>query len=733
MPTRGAGRVRTPTVIQMESVECGAASLGIVLGAFGRFVPLEKLRLDCGVSRDGSKASNILEAAEGYGLIGKGFRKTPEQLREVPLPAIVFWRFTHFLVLEGFGKKKVFINDPETGPRTISHDELARQYSGVVLTFEKGPGFQKGGRRASVLQSLEARLKNDRASVLLVVLAALCLVIPGLVIPLFARLFVDEVLMASRSGWLAPLLLGLGVTAAMRAATTWLQESTVLRLETKLAVSGSCQLVWHVLRLPVPFFTQRPPGLVAWRIAVNDRLATLLSGDLASGGLNLISVVFFGLVLFSYDVGLASVALLTAALNFAALLALSRRRVDANHRLSQELAKVTSTTMTGLQIIETLKATAGETDYFVRWAGQQAKAGRTQQELGETTQALSVIPGILGTVSTAVILGLGGLRVMDGALTMGALVAFQSLMASFLDPIARFVELGSKLQNVRADLAQIDDVFHNEVEPWVPAEITAREIEETDGGPVKLRGELELVNVVFGYSRLDPPLLQDFSLRLRPGSRVALVGTTGSGKSTVARLVTGLYRPWSGEVLLDGSPRDLVPYRLLLSSLGMVDQEIFLFEATVRENLSLWDPSVSEARIARAAKDACIHDVIAARPQGYQSRVEEGGANFSGGQRQRLEIARALVADPSILVMDEATSALDPVLEKRVDDNLRRRGCTTLIIAHRLSTIRDCDEIVVMDRGRVVQRGVHDAMVEAEGPYRDLILAEERTERESLP
>jgi NHLM bacteriocin system ABC transporter peptidase/ATP-binding protein len=714
-------RERTPTVLQMEAVECGAAALGIVLASFGRWVPLEELRIACGVSRDGSKASNVVKAARQYGLEAKGFKKEPQSLRAMQPPMILHWNFNHFVVLEGFGGKgRVHLNDPATGPRQVTEEELDQAFTGVVMTFQPGPGFEKRGEPPRLIPALRRRLEGTRAALAFVLLAGLALVIPGLAVPVFSKVFVDSVLLENRRDWLPPLLLAMGLAALMTGALTWLQQAYLLRLETRMAVGASSRFLWHVLRLPTEFFSQRYAGDISSRVAINDRVAQLLSRDLATNALGALMIVFFAAVLFQYDAVLTLVGIAIVSLNVAALRWVSRKRVDGNRRLAQDQGKLLGTAIGGLQTIETLKATGGESDLFTRWAGYQAKVVNGRQDLERYTQMLDAVPPLLAAVNTALILGIGGLRVMNGDMTLGGLVAFQLLMALFIAPVNRLVSLGGRLQMVEGDMNRLDDVLRYRIDPAVgtgPGERSARD-------PVKLAGHLELRGVSFGYSRLDPPLIEGLSLSLKPGSRVALVGGSGSGKSTIARLVTGLYQPWEGEILFDGRSRSGIPPGVMTNSLASVDQNVFLFEGTVRENLTLWDSTIPLPEVVAAAKDASIHEEIAARPGGYESPVEEGGANWSGGQRQRLEIARALVGRPTLLVLDEATSALDPTTESRIDEALRRRGCTCLIVAHRLSTIRDADEIIVLERGKVVQRGTHDELKAMDGPYARLISAE---------
>lgn len=717
-PVKGKRRAKTPTVLQMEGAECGAASLAIVLGYYGRYVPLEELRVACGVSRDGSKASNILKAARKYGLSGKGYRKEPESLRSLPLPMIVHWQFNHFLVVEGFGKDKVFLNNPASGPMTVTAKEFDESFTGVVLVLEKTAEFVRGGAKFNTIASLRTRLAGSEKALLFVVLAGLSLVVPGLIIPSFIRIFVDFYLIRQLKDWLFPLLIGMALTAVLRGLLTYLREYFLLRLETKLSASMSGKFFWHALRLPMEYYYQRFAGELGGRVAINDQVASLLSGRLASTILDIFTIVFYAVLMFLYDPLLTVVGILFAALNIVALRYVARKLVDINQRLQQEVGKMAGVSMSGLFMIETLKAVGRESDFFARWSGHQAKINRAEQEIGLYAQFLAAVPPLLTALNTAVILALGSFRVMEGQLTLGLLVAFQTLMASFLAPVNSLVSLGAALQEMEGGLKRLDDVLSNRQDPLLQ---TIEETSEISRRLPKLSGLLEIKNVSFGYSKLAPPLIENFNLTLKPGSRVALVGGSGSGKSTIAKLVSGLFDPWQGEILFDSKARNALPRSTLTNSLAVVDQDIFLFEGTVRENLTMWDSTIPEQQVIQAARDASIHDEIAARSGGYHSRVAEEGSNFSGGQRQRLEIARALTGDPALVVLDEATSALDPITEKIIDENLRRRGCTCLIIAHRLSTIRDCDEIIVMENGKIVQRGTHLELRDAEGVYNQLM------------
>ncbi len=572
------------------------------------------------------------------------------------------------------------------------------------------------------MPGLQKRLHGSETAVLYAALTGVGVVFTGLLIPTFGQVFIDDILIRGNN-WIIPLLIGMAMTALLRGLFTWLQSYYLLRLKTKLSLSMAGKFFWHVLNLPVEFFNQRYAGEVGSRVLLNERVAFLLSGELATTVLNIFLLIFYILLMLRYDIVLTVIGVSIALVNFFALVLISRSRVDANISFRQENGKLIGTTFGGIFIIETLKASGFETDYFSRWAGYQAKSLNKQQSLSLSNQFLIAIPTFLTLLNKLIILIIGSQRVMDGVITIGMLVAFQSLMASFLGPVNQLVQMGGTIQEVEGDMSRLDDILRYTPEKDVvsvpPAEI------EGSSSSAKLTGHLVLQDITFGYNPLAPPLIERFNLELKPGSRIALVGESGSGKSTIARLVAGLYKPWSGEILMDGMPREEIPSTLLFNSVALVDQEILLFGSTIRENLSLWDTTIPEEQLIQAAQDAAIQDDIATRPGGYDALIEENGRNFSGGQRQRLEIARALAINPSLLILDEATGMLDPITEQIIDQNLRRRGCTCLIIAHRLSTIRDCDEIIVLDKGKVVQRGIHDVMIRKEGPYKQLLKSEE--------
>ncbi|WP_105035474.1 NHLP family bacteriocin export ABC transporter peptidase/permease/ATPase subunit [Cryobacterium aureum] len=710
--TPKSGRVRTPTILQMEATECGAAALGIILAHHGRWVPLEELRVQCGVSRDGASAGGIVRAARGYGLEAKGYRFSPDKVRALQQPCILFWNLSHFLVLEGSKNNEIYLNDPAQGPRTVTAAEFDSSFTGLVLQLAPGPNFTRGGEQPNQLRSLGSRLHGVRGGLMLAMLASLLLLIPGTATAGFTAVFVDSVL-GPQDHWLWQLLLLMGLVALLTAGFTALLTSQLLRIETHIAVSTSTAFLRHVFRLPMVFFDQRQAADIANRVGLNDKVAQLLSRSLATAVVSALAAAFYAVLLLRLDLYLALIAIGVALLNVLAIRAVARSRKDANAKLQVDRGRFVTETYNGIQMIETIKATGRENDFFSRWASSLAKLISGEQAVARPGLIMATVPGMLALVNTAFILLLGSRLVIEGSISLGLLLAFQVLVTSFISPIGQLAAIGGTAQTAVAEVARLADV-----ERYAEAtEFSA--VADPESRP--LSGGLELHEVAFGYAPHLPPLIENFSLRLPPGARVALVGGSGSGKSTVARLITGRQEPWSGEVRFDGLPRPAYPRRMLAAAIGFVDQEIVLFAGSVRDNLTLWDNTVDDRVLIRALRDAQLYNDVMARPGGLDSVLAEGGGDLSGGQRQRLEIARALVSDPSILVLDEATSALDSETERLIDAALRRRGCTCVISAHRLSTIRDAEEIIVLKSGKIVERGTHHVLMLADGAYTALI------------
>ncbi|WP_458097859.1 NHLP family bacteriocin export ABC transporter peptidase/permease/ATPase subunit [Roseomonas sp. WA12] len=715
----GTGRrARTPTLLQMEAAECGAAALGIVLGHHGRWLPLEELRVACGVSRDGSRASHIVKAAEGYGLEAEAFQVEPDDLAELPMPLIGHWGMNHFVVLEGVvrgagGRNGAWINDPASGPRRVTAEDLNRNLTGVVLSLRPGPGFRRGGKRPRALHGLMRRLKGNGAAFAFLFGLSLLLIIPALLVPALSQVFVDDVLVARFDSWLKPLLWGMAGTALAMGAVTWLQLDLLLRLETRLSVCGSSAFLERLVQLPVSFFAQRHPGDIAGRVMLNDRVARLVSGDAGRGLLGLVTAAAYAAAMAAYAPGLAAVVVGAAVANILALVLLGRAMSDDNGRLLSRTLRSEGLARGGLRMIETYRAAGGEDQLLAQIAGTRAGVANLTQRLALRRAAVEGLPPLIAILASAAVLVLGGQRIMEGTMSVGQLVAFQALAGGFMLPVAQIVGVAASMQDARANLTLLEDTLHH---PRAP------EFEETSAaGIARLSGHVELRNATFGHSRLAPPLLDGVSLVIEPGRRLGIVGGSGSGKSTLALLLSGLYRPWSGEVRIDGRPLPEIPRGTLRREVSVVDQAGFLFDGTVRDNIALWDPTLADERLAESARDTAIHDEILARRGGYAGTVAEEGRNWSGGQRARMELARAIATDPAILVLDEATAALDNRTEARVMANLRRRGCTMVIIAHRLALVRDCDEVIVMEAGRIVQRGHPEALAAADGPFRAML------------
>ncbi|MDE0345142.1 MAG: cysteine peptidase family C39 domain-containing protein [Boseongicola sp.] len=712
-------------VMQLESTDCAAACLGIVLAHFGCWAPLEELRERCGVGRDGATLEDLALAARTYGLKATGWSSQLGGLARLPMPMILFWDFRHFVVLEGVGRDRYYLNDPAEGHRVVDAGTFSRDFTGVGLLLEPDAGFVASGARPGVMRRLWPLLRGHRALLGRATVFGLLLALTSLALPFLLASFVDRVL-EGRQGDVGGILI-----AAMAAAGgfaflfTWLQMRTLNDLVLRLSIEQSDRYLDHLLRLPMRFFSQRFAGDLAMRMRLMDQVAEAGAGQLVRLGVDLAMSALFLAAMLAFDLllGLAVAGLGVACVT--SVHVLTRLRRDRNHKVRREQGIFAGMTAAGLRMIETLQATAAENDYFARWSGRQARELAARQEFVELGHVAAALPQLFQLLAAATVFGLGGWRTMSGDMSIGALMGFYVLAGNFLRPVSSIGQFSDLLATLEADLTRMDDVLNAPQAAALASRDsgTQRRVRALDGR-LRLVGRLELRAVTFGFQRNRPPLVEDFSLTIEPGQRVALVGASGSGKSTLALLAAGLHQPWSGEVLLDGHPVARIPGDVLCRSLSVVSQQPVLFAASVRDNLTMWDTTVPERHMTAAARDAGIHGEIASRPGGYESMVEERGRNFSGGQRARIEIARALVGNPSLLILDEATSALDPAIELQVDDRIRRRGCSCLVVAHRLTTIRDADLIVVMDRGRIVERGTHDELHSDDSFYRRLMHGE---------
>ncbi|MCB6926129.1 NHLP family bacteriocin export ABC transporter peptidase/permease/ATPase subunit [Enterocloster bolteae] len=725
---------KVPVVMQMEATECGAASLAMVLAYFGRWLPLEQVRLDCGVGRDGSNAGNLLKAARTYGLKAQGYRCSLDGVKKMSFPLIVHWNFNHFVVLCGFKKEQAVLCDPGRGRVTVTMKEFDEAFTGIALTFEKSEAFTPGGRPRSILVFVRSRRHSALGPFLFVAAITFLIAVAGMAAPVFSRIFMDEILSGKNAAWLTPFLAALGALFLFQTAVSLLQTVCLLKIRGKLAVSANSGFMWHVLRLPIEFFSQRYAGDIAQRQQSNEGIAETLIAHLAPMALNLAMLFFYFFVMLQYSPLLTVIGLFTAVLNLAVTQYVSGKRINLARAQMRDAGKLAATALSGIEMIETIKASGAENGFFERWSGLNASVNSAEVGFAKLGSTLGILPTLLTGLANMTVILLGAALIMKGRFTVGMLLAFQGFLSAFMSPVDALLTVGQKFQEMRTSMERVEDVMNYpaDVEYDEESETETKEADGQDhkeaakGLPSfeKLRGRLELRDITFGYSRLAPPLIRDFSLTLPPGGTVALVGSSGCGKSTLAKLMSGLYQPWGGEIRYDGKLRSEIPRMVFTGSLAVVDQDVILFEDSITENIRIWDKSIEDFEIIMAARDAQIHEDIMSREGGYGVIVRENGKNFSGGQCQRLEIARVLAQDPTIVILDEVTSALDARTEFEVIHSIRERGITCVIVAHRLSTIRDCDEIIVLEDGCVVERGTHEELYAKGGAYSRLISTE---------
>ncbi|MDD6325379.1 MAG: NHLP family bacteriocin export ABC transporter peptidase/permease/ATPase subunit [Lachnospiraceae bacterium] len=708
---------KVPVVIQLEGLECGAASLCMILAYYGKWLPLEQIRSDCGISRDGTKASVILKAARSYGLEAKGYRYSVEALQtEATFPCVIHWEFNHFVVLDGFKKGKAVINDPASGKVEVPLESFGKSYTGICLQFQPGANFKADGKRKSVRGFVRERLKGTAPAIAIVLLTTIITSLIRVINPAMSRIFLDRLLTGENPEWIRMFLAAVVVFALVQFLAAWLQTVSMLRINGKFDAVGSSRFMWKILRLPMNFFSQRLVGDLMMRQAENGTIATSLITTLAPLLLNTVMMVFYLVVMLRYSVLLSLIGITAIVVNMLVAGAISRKRVDITKVQMRDQGKLGAATVSGIEMIETIKASGAENGYFQRWSGYQARCQMQLEKFERTNSYMGVIPDLISGLADTAVLILGIYLVMQGAFTAGMVMAFQGYLSAFTGPASDIIKARQTIQEMRTSMERIEDVMN-----YPDDVVFDSEKRDEPENYRKLTGNIEIKKVSFGYTKIMPPLIEDFSLKLEPGKSVALVGSSGSGKSTIAKLLSGLYQPWSGEILFDGKRITEINREVFTGSLAVVDQDITLFEDTIAANIKMWDASIEDFEMILAARDAQIHEDIMKREGGYQYKIMENGKDFSGGQRQRLEIARVLAQDPTIIVMDEATSALDAKTEHNVVQAIKDRGITCVVIAHRLSTIRDCDEILVLDHGKVAERGTHEELYAKGGIYTSLV------------
>ena len=708
---------KVPVVIQMEALECGAACLTMIMAYYDLWIPLEQVRVDCGVSRDGSNAKNVLIAARNYGFEAKGYRFEPETLKkEGSFPCIIHWNFNHFVVLNGFKGDKVYINDPARGLVKISEKEFDESFTGICLMIEPSESFKPGGKRKSVFEFAKNRLVGAKAAVVFVAITSIISYLFSIINPIMSQIFMDRLLTRENVEWLMPFIMILTLLGIIQIVVQWISTIYSLKINGKMSIIGSTSYMWKVLKMPAEFFSQRMVGDILQRQSTNASIASTLVNTLAPLLLNSIMMVFYLIVMIRYSLPLTFIGIATITLNLFVSNYISKKRVDLTRVQMRDMGKLSSTTINGISMIETIKASGAENGFFQKWSGYQASVNNQSVNFSKMNLYLGMIPMFFSTLASYSVLFIGVYLTMTANFSLGAITTFQGLLSSFMSPAMTLVSAGQIIQEMRTDMERIEDVMNYKDDPYVVDSPIDENISYD-----KLKGNIEMKNVTFGYSPLASPLIEDFSMSVKTGQRIAFVGGSGCGKSTIAKLISGLHRPWSGEITFDGKKREEIDRSIFTGSLAVVDQDIIIFEDTISNNIKMWDNTIEDFEMILACRDAQIHDDIMARKGGYEYKLTEGGKDFSGGQRQRMEIARALAQDPSIIILDEATSALDAKTEQAVVQAIKDRGITCIVIAHRLSTIRDCDEIIVLDNGKVVERGTHEQLYKNGGLYTELI------------
>ena len=715
------GVAKVPVVMQMEALECGAASLTMILAYYGKWIPLEQVRADCGVSRDGSNAKNVLKAARSYGLTAKGYRYEPDELKKNgKFPCIIHWNFNHFVVLDGFKGNKAVLNDPAKGTYSVPMETFDNSFTGICLMFEPDDSFEPGGKPKSMIAFAKEKMRGAGVAVAFTIITTVITSLIGIINPAFSRIFIDRLLTGQNPDWFMPFIGALTALSAVQIIISFIEAIFEARISAKIDAVGSTTFMWKVLRMPMEFFSQRMAGDIQQRKGSNASVASTLVHTFAPLVIEACMMVFYLVVMIRYSLLLTLVGIASILINMFMSRIISKKRVNITRVSMRDSGKLAGATVAGIEMIETIKASGAENGFFEKWAGYQASVNTQKVKFAKLNQYLGMIPSLVSTLTNTAVLIIGVYLTMEGSFTVGMVMAFQGFLGSFMAPAQQLISAGQTLQEMRAEMERIEDVMKYPTD--VLCEQAADEGEDAEYD--KLSGNVEMRNVTFGYSRLGEPLIRDFNLTLRPGSRVAFVGTSGCGKSTLSKLISGLYQPWSGEILFDGKPMTKIDRSVFTGSLAVVDQDIILFEDTIANNIKMWDSSIEDFEMIMAARDAQLHEDIMQRDGGYNYKLTEGGKDFSGGQRQRIEIARVLAQDPTIIILDEATSALDAKTEYEVVKSIKDRGITCIVVAHRLSTIRDCDEIIVMDHGNVVERGTHEELYALGGFYTKLVTSD---------
>lgn len=697
----------------MSTPECGAAALTMVLGFYGKLLPLASVRERCPASRCGSTPEQVLQAAESFGLTGQVQKADLPTLKEMKLPVIALWNRKYYVVVKRFRGGSVYLNDPSSGAYAVTEERFMRSYSGTVLVLEPGPDFEPGGRRESLLTLLRRRLRTGSRSMLAIFLLRALSTGADLALLALIRRMVDQVMSGERPGLYGPLLAAMSLVLLAELGFSVLEIIRLCRTSRRLAADSGGSLFKRMLELPMSFYEQHFAGDILDRLEKNTRLDDSLLRTLLPTVVDAASLVFYlGLLLF-YDPALAAVCLAVEVAYILISLWYQRRIAIQSRSLSTSSGLVNTSLLNGLGTIETIRSTGSERAFFSLWSASQRDLQAKSAKMLRMNALSSFLGGSRNSISSGCLLFLGAVFMIRGSFTVGMLATFQSALNVVRRSLGDLVGISNDLTGRRTDIERVDDILAREAEPSVPL--------DDESQARKLSGGVQISHVTFRYNDGDWPAADDMALTVEPGQMVALVGSTGCGKSTLLKLIAGLYRADEGDILYDGMRREQIPDVVFHSSLASVDQEISVFNDTISANLKMWDPTVADYEVILAARDAQIHRRIISAPDGYDSVLYENGGNFSGGELQRLELARALSQEPTLLLLDEFTSALDALTEEKVFQAIRAKGTTCILAAHRFSTVVSCDRIVVMDQGRIVEQGTHEQLYQAGGLYRRLV------------
>jgi len=705
-------RKRVDFIAQMEATECGAAGLAMILAYHGHHAPLPEVRQACGISRDGASALAIIKAARSYGLEAHGVRLELEQLPLLPLPALLHWDFDHFVVLERMGKAAATLVDPAHGRRRVDLREMGRSFTGAALVFSPTEAMARRARVRPSLAKYREVFRGNLPGLVQILLATLALEVVGLAFPVANQLLLDRVVVPRQEPWLWGLALGLGSAVVASCVLGLVRGWVVLSLQLELDFALMGRFLGHLLRLPLGFFLQRDPGDLVQRAQSNAELQDLLSTRAVTALLDGFLLLGYAALMIVYNPMLAGLVIAISLMDGAMMAALwdRNRQVLASGLAAR--GREGAAMLEALSGLEATKASGAEGRMLQRWAHRMTERVNHDLERSRLSRVSGVFLGLFQGVAGLLVFAVGGREVLANRMTLGTFVAFLTLQGLFTAPMGSLMGAVLQFQSLGTHLRRLDDVLETAVEP-------------SGGDPGRLKGAIELQDVAYRYAPGGNPVLDGISVRIAPGEKVALVGPTGAGKSTLARLLLGLHLPDQGTVRFDGRDLRRLDLTALRNQVGVVMQETFLFDDTVRANLALHDDGLPRERLQWAARMACVEDVIDNLPQGYDSRVGENGGLLSGGQRQRLSLARALAHDPAILLLDEATSSLDLETEARIHGNLARLGCTRILIAHRMATVRDADRILVLQDGKIVQEGTFRDLQGRPGLFRELLAAAE--------